>query len=104
MTIIVCWQALNTWPRYNLDHDVPFTPYTNSIGTQNVISEKFRGDERPIWELLYNHYVVLKRIKAPNVESFASRVRVEGGGGDYSPNSGGYDQLGYGTLMFSLVR
>ncbi|RMV67657.1 alginate lyase family protein [Pseudomonas coronafaciens] len=90
--------------RYNLDHDVPFTPYTNSIGTQNVISEKFRGDERPIWELLYNHYVVLKRIKAPNVEAFASRVRVEGGGGDYSPNSGGYDQLGYGTLMFSLTR
>ncbi|RMT83278.1 Exopolysaccharide inner membrane protein [Pseudomonas viridiflava] len=88
--------------RYNLGYDVPFTPYTKSIGTQVVISDKYRRDERPVWELLYNHYVVLKRLKAPHVEAFAKQVRVEGGGGNYSPNSGGYDQLGYGTLMFSL--
>lgn len=25
----------------------------------------------------------------------------DGGQGDYGPNSGGYDQLGYGTLMFA---
>jgi hypothetical protein len=30
-------------------------------------------------------------------------VRPEGGGGDYGPNSGGYDQLGYGTLMATLA-
>lgn len=88
--------------RYNLGYDVPFTPYTNSLGTQVAISVKYRRDERPVWELLYNHYVVLEHIKAPNVEAFAKQVRVEGGGGNYSPNSGGYDQLGYGTLMFSL--
>jgi hypothetical protein len=28
----------------------------------------------------------------------------EGGGGDYSLNSGGFDQLGYGTLMHTLDR
>jgi hypothetical protein len=25
----------------------------------------------------------------------------EGGGGNYGPNSGGYDQLGFGTLLFT---
>ncbi len=88
--------------RYNLGHDVPFAPYTNSDVTQRVISDKGRGDTRPIWELLYNHYVVRQGLKAPHVEAFAKKVRPEGGGGDYGPNSGGYDQLGYGTLTFTL--
>jgi hypothetical protein len=88
--------------RYNLGDDVPFTRYTNSDVTQMTISDRSRGDERPIWELLYNHYVVLKGMHAPDVEAFAKKVRVEGGGGDYGPNSGGFDQLGYGTLTFTL--
>ncbi|AZE55172.1 hypothetical protein C4K03_3017 [Pseudomonas synxantha] len=88
--------------KYNLGHDVPFTPFINSGFKQTVISPEHRGDIRPIWELLYNHYVVLKGLKAPNVKAFAQKVQVEGGGGDYGPNSGGYDQLGYGTLLYSL--
>jgi hypothetical protein len=36
------------------------------------------------------------------VQRFAEKVRPEGGGGDYGPNSGGYDQTGYGTLMYTL--
>lgn len=27
---------------------------------------------------------------------------AEGGGGDYGTTSGGYDQLGWGTLMYTL--
>ena len=88
--------------RYNLGHDVPYTPYANSDVTQPVISSAARGDARPIWELLYNHYVVLKGLSAPYVAAFAAKVRVEGGGGDYGPNSGGFDQLGYGTLTYTL--
>ena len=88
--------------QYNLGRDVPFTPYTNSDVTQTRISDTARGNTRPIWELLYNHYVVRKGLSAPNVEAFAHRVRPEGGGGDYGPNSGGFDQLGYGTLTFTL--
>jgi hypothetical protein len=76
--------------------------YGNSDVTQAAISESARGDVRPIWELIYNHYVALKGLSAPNVKAFAERVRPEGGGGDYGPNSGGFDQLGYGTLTFSL--
>jgi len=88
--------------QYNLGHGVPYTQYQNSDVTQPMISDNGRGDLRPIWELLYNHYVVLKRLDAPYVEAFAGKVRPEGGGGDYGPNSGGYDQLGYGTLMFTI--
>ena len=88
--------------QYNLAHDVPFTSYTNSDVTQSKISDKARGETRPIWELFYNHYVVLKGLKAPNVEAYANKVRPEGGGGDYGPNSGGFDQLGYGTLTFTV--
>ena len=88
--------------KYNLGEDVPYTPYTNSDVTQNIISAQGRGGDRPIWELVYNHYVVLKGLKAPYVERYAKRVRPEGGGGDYGPNSGGFDQLGYGTLTFTL--
>ena len=88
--------------QYNLGKDVPYTAYANSDVTQAIISENARGDVRPIWELLYNHYVVLKGLNAPHITAFAQRVRPEGGGGDYGPNSGGFDQLGYGTLTFSL--
>lgn len=88
--------------RYNLGETVPYTVYTNSDVTQPVISPQGRGDIRPIWELLYHHYVVLKGIRPPGVEAYARQVRPEGGGGDYGPNSGGFDQLGYGTLTFSL--
>jgi hypothetical protein len=88
--------------RYNLGEDVPYTAYTNSDITQATASDVARGDVRPIWALIYNHYVVLAGQKAPGVTAFAAKVKPEGGGGDYGPNSGGFDQLGYGTLTFSL--
>lgn len=86
---------------YNLGQNVPYTSYSNSDVTQPVISSASRGDSRPIWELIYNHYVVLKGLKAPAVQAYAAKVRAEGGGGDYGPNSGGFDQLGYGTLTYT---
>jgi len=88
--------------QYNLGKQVPYSTYANSDVIQAGISEVARGDIRPIWELIYNHYGVLKGLSAPNVKAFAEMVRPEGGGGDYGPNSGGFDQLGYGTLTFSL--
>jgi hypothetical protein len=88
--------------QYNLGKQVPYMAYTNSDVTQAAISENARGDVRPIWELIYNHYVVLKGLSAPSFKAFSEMVRPEGGGGDYGPNSGGFDQLGYGTLTFSL--
>jgi hypothetical protein len=88
--------------QYNLGADVPYTPYKNSDVTQTAISPGGRGNMRPIWALLYNHYVVLKGLKAPHVAAYAQKASPEGGGGNYGPNSGGFDQLGYGTLTYTL--
>src|ERR1051325_1066231 len=91
--------------KYNLGYEVPFTTYRNCIGiVQTKISEDQRGNVRPVWEMVYNHYVNRKGLAAPYTSLFAQRVRPEGGGGNYGPNSGGYDQLGYGTLTFTLAE
>jgi hypothetical protein len=93
--------------KYNLGQPVPFTPYTWGTGqncaqrTQTVVAEAGRGTDRPTWELVYNHYALRKGLPAPNCAAYAQRVRTEGGGGDYGPNSGGYDQLGFGTLTYT---
>ena len=88
--------------KYNLGEDVPFKPYTNDKVAQMVVSDSSRGNLRPVWELVYNHYVKLKGLPAPYTTKMAEKVRPEGGGGDYGPNSGGFDQLGYGTLTATL--
>lgn len=89
--------------KYNVAQlDVPYTVYINCEGVSNpVISPDSRGTIRPMWELVYNHYVKLKGLKATWTDMGARSVRPEGGGGDYGPNSGGYDQLGFGTLLYS---
>jgi hypothetical protein len=89
--------------KYNAGQDVPYVAYTNCLGVdQEIISADARGNVRPIWELVYNHYVKLKGLSAPYTTFFAEKVRPEGGGGNYSSGSGGYDQLGYGTLTCTL--
>jgi len=88
--------------KYNLGEQVPFKPYQNDKVKQTTISATARGNERPVWELVYNHYVKLKGLPAPYTSKMAAKVRPEGGGGNYGPNSGGFDQLGYGTLTATL--
>lgn len=89
--------------KYNLGDSVPYIAYTNCLGVnQTIISEASRGSVRPIWELVYNHYVKRKGLAAPYSKLFAEKIRPEGGGGNYGGTSGGYDQLGYGTLTCTL--
>jgi hypothetical protein len=96
--------------KYNLGHDVPFTPYTWNYGAPGVwsgsqtftaASPDSRGSTRPIWATVYNHYVRRRRLHAPYLGAYVAKTRPEGGGGDYGPNSGGFDQLGFGTLTFT---
>ncbi|MWA09309.1 alginate lyase family protein [Streptomyces sp. BA2] len=93
--------------KYNLGQDVPFTKYTWGTGTncayreQTVISEAGRGQARPVWDLLHFHYARRRRLSVPYITALAEKVRPEGGGGDYGPNSGGFDQLGFGTLLYA---
>jgi len=85
--------------RYNLWKDVPYTPYNNCDNVQNYWASEQnafgRGRlQRPIWEMIYNHYVVLKGIHAPNVKAMAEVNRPEGFEHD--------DNLGFGTLCYTL--
>lgn len=99
--------------KYNFANlSVPFNEYTRNykdawsmcggVETHTVISDSGRGGIRPVWEILYNHYVVEEGIKARYVTMAAQRHRPEAGGGDYGPNSGGFDQLGFGTLLYTI--
>ncbi|KAJ0426788.1 chondroitin AC/alginate lyase [Aspergillus carlsbadensis] len=93
--------------KYNTGHDVPFSTYTNSHGTATSISSSGRGGIRPITELIYAHYNGLKGLDASWTGEYRDLVvdaggGAEGGGGDYGSTSGGYDQLGFGTLLFRL--
>jgi len=87
--------------KYNLQYEVPYTPYKNSLASQPVISPAGRGNVRPCWEMIFNHYVNRRGLSAPYCKQWVAKIRPEGGGGDYGTNSGGYDQLGYGTLTFA---
>ena len=93
--------------KYNLGQDVPFTKYTWGTGQncayreQAVISDIGRGQARPVWDMLHYHYARRRRLSVPHITAMAETGRPEGGGGDYGPNSGGFDQLGYGTLLYA---
>ncbi len=93
--------------KYNLGGDVPFTKYAWHTGQsgayreQTVVSDIGRGQARPVWELLHNHYARRRRLSVPYLTMYAEKVRAEGGGGDFGPNSGGYDTTGFGTLLYS---
>lgn len=89
---------------YNLLKSVPFKPYYNrSHGLQTDVSAVARAQERPVWAAVYNHYVKRMGLKAPNVTEMVAKIGIEGGGGDYGNSSGGYDQLGFGTLTYTVT-
>jgi hypothetical protein len=97
--------------QYNIGQSVPYTPYTWYEGAPGVwsgsqtftaASSDSRGNVRPIWEMIYNHYVVRQGLSAPGLATIAASVRPEGGGSEYGEDSGGFDQLGFGTLAYTL--
>jgi hypothetical protein len=93
--------------RYNLGYDdVPYTTYTWNNGPhcvpteQPVISEGGRGQVRPVWERVFHHYWGRLEQDCPNMQEMALANSPEGGGGDYGSTSGGFDELGHGTLAY----
>ncbi|MGW0870524.1 alginate lyase family protein [Streptomyces sp. NPDC002740] len=92
---------------YNLGNEVPFTTYTWGSGqncaqnSQTVISTASRGQVRPVWAMLHYHYNRRLSLDDRYISQMCFSVAPEGGGGDYGSTSGGYDQLGFGTLMYA---
>jgi hypothetical protein len=97
------WKGCEYVAKYNLGNAVPFTAYNNCNNVNQLVnSPTGRGSLRPVFELIYNHYVNRKGFYSPYIQMYAAQCRPEGGGGNYGSTSGGFDQLGYGTLTFSL--
>ncbi|MDR2147583.1 MAG: alginate lyase family protein [Tannerella sp.] len=82
--------------KYNLGNDdVPFRQWTDVTGRYNnwtEISDKARGQLRPIYEIVYNHYVNRKGLKMPYTGKALEKIRPEGFSGDQPP--------GFGSLLF----
>lgn len=56
------------------------------------------GEFRPYWDRLLGYYQGLRGVKMPYAEAASAQVCPDGGGGNYSQNSGGFDHLGFSTL------
>ena len=94
--------------KYNTGQNVPYTTYTWGTGqsctqsSQTVIGSGSRGQIRPVWAMLHFHYNRRLYLDDKYIsQMYYNLVAPEGGGGDYGSTSGGYDQLGFGTLMYA---
>ncbi|MEX3105605.1 MULTISPECIES: alginate lyase family protein [unclassified Streptomyces] len=93
--------------KYNLGLDVPFTTYTWGTGqncarqSHTAVSATSRGQARPVWGMLHFHYNRRLNLDDKYIAQIYAAVAPEGGGGDYGTTSGGFDQLGFGTLMYA---
>jgi hypothetical protein len=83
---------LKTGTTYNT---VPFAPYYHGAW-DTVLGTSGQGSTRPLWALVYNHYVNRKGIAAPNSQKYAALCSPEFGASTGSNT----DQFGYGTLTF----
>jgi hypothetical protein len=74
---------------------IPYTFYDNcSDARQCYLSINGLGRlDRPVWELIYNHYTVRRGLPASYAKAMAQLMRPERGNGDH---------FGYGTLTFTL--
>lgn len=100
--------------KYNIAMlDVPYQQYSwhegdpwNGCGVTTTllptIGASGRGSLRPMWTLIYSHYAKIKNLTNTTYTAMGvQRTQPEGGGGDYGPNSGGFDSLGFGTLLYT---
>jgi hypothetical protein len=78
---------------------VPFTTYTyGDAGTMDHISDDGRGTFRPCWDLWVG-YCRSHGVSCIYSSEFAEQKRPDAGVGYYGSTSGGFDQIGYTTLM-----
>lgn len=83
--------------RYS-ESSLPFTEYSYNGGIMGAISGVGRGTIRPGWDI-WAGYCTSHNVPGKYVKEMAELFRPDGGGGHYGGNSGGFDQLGFSTLM-----
>ncbi len=86
--------------RYNLGYDVSFKTWEDmtvdkKYSNWTTISSDRRGEFRPIYEEVYNHYVNRMGLSMPYTEQIIERMRTEGGE-EYH-----FDHMGFGTFLFN---
>ena len=70
-----------------------------AVQRQTVISAAGRNEPRPVWEMIYNHYANRKGLSVPNIAARAQRLRPEGG--PNASHASTFDQLGFGTSLYT---
>lgn len=88
-----------------VNDSVPFIPYKRSgLPTENYTATQNGttgwGQPRPFWHRVVSHYEAVKGIPMTYSRrmAFNDNNGVDGGGGLYGGNSGGFDHLGFSTL------
>ena len=90
---------------YNMWQDVPYKPYTNMEG--GYFPEPgygARGVDRPGWPRIVNYYENVRGVEVPWSHAIMLRHNGDGidAGGGFYGTGGGYDHLGFTSLMCSL--
>lgn len=75
---------------------VYFHPYLKYDGALHTRNGGGRGGNRPIWGRFVGYYEGVRGVKLNYTHLWAKEI--DGGGGQYGGNSGGFDHLGYTTL------
>lgn len=89
---------------YNTGVETPFELYEWGTGgkgeyaSHSVVSNATRGEMRPIWAMVYNHYVNRMGYEMPNVKAIMEKMGTEGGPGGHAST---FDQTGFGTLLYT---
>ncbi len=65
---------------------------------QTAPNEGGKGEYRPYWDRAIGYYEGLRGVKLQYAEKASAAICPDGGGGNYSQNSGGFDHVGFSTL------
>lgn len=65
---------------------------------QTAPNEGGKAEYRPYWDRAIGYYEGLRGVKLQYAEQASAKIGPDGGGGNYSQNSGGFDHLGFSTL------
>ena len=83
------------WKNYNYSD---CRGYLGAGWLQTGPNEGGKGEYRPYWDRAIGYYEGLRGVRLQYAEKASASVCPDGGGGNYSQNSGGFDHVGFSTL------